>query len=625
VVARSAVADQVGRVLVDRYRLLAPIGVGASGRVYLADDVRLRRRVAVKVLQPGLADDAGFVRRFRSEAQLAASLHHPNVMAVYDWGQDDGVAFMVVELLRGGSLRALLDTGTLLTPAQSLQVGGQVAVALQYAHARGLVHRDIKPANLLFDEHGVVRVGDFGLARALAEAAWTEPVGALVGTARYAAPEQGGAVPPDARADLYSLAVVLVEACTGEVPVVADTPIGTLAARTVRGIVAPPELGALGAVIERAGRPQRTERYPDAATMGAALSDAARRFPPPDPLPLAGLGEEALDADPTRLGATALTSPALRRETSGTVDDAERLAVPVHVPPGRRTSIVPYAVGAAIVAAIVVVAALLLSGGSSGSVAAPTLIGRLEPTAGTAATNAGVLMKVVERRRADDPSGLVIQQTPMPGSFLGNGGEIDVVVSRGPPPVPVPVVAQRSVTDAQTILTQAGFVTTIDRRYDETIPKDVVISSDPPGAGLATPESTVKLIVSNGPAPVQIPDVSGHSPADASQILSAKHLTPAARNAFSDTVPVGQVIGTDPPSGTQVPRDSTVAVLVSQGPQMVAVPNELGQSVDTASQDLRAAGLVPNVQNFGPGGRVRAQDPPAGTMVKKGASVTLFL
>jgi len=121
-------------------------------------------------------------------------------------------------------------------------------------------------------------------------------------------------------------------------------------------------------------------------------------------------------------------------------------------------------------------------------------------------------MKVVERRRADDPNGLVIQQTPTPGAFLGKGGEIDVVVSRGPPPVPVPVVAQRSVTDAQTILAQAGFVATIERRYDETIPKDVVISTDPPGGGRATPESTVKLIVSNGPAPVQVPDVSGAQP-----------------------------------------------------------------------------------------------------------------
>ena len=146
----SAGADLVGRVLAGRYRLLAAIGAGASGRVYVADDVRLRRRVAVKVLHSALAQDAGFLRRFRTEAQLAASLHHPNVMAVYDWGED-GVPFMVLELLAGGSLRGILDRGTHLSPAQAAHVGRQVAAALEYAHGRGLVHRDVKPANLLFD------------------------------------------------------------------------------------------------------------------------------------------------------------------------------------------------------------------------------------------------------------------------------------------------------------------------------------------------------------------------------------------------------------------------------------------------------------------------------------------
>src|SRR5204862_1790084 len=160
--ALSGLTDLAGRVLADRYRLLAPIGAGGSGRVYLADDVRLRRRVAVKVLHSALANDAGFLRRFRAEAQLAASLHHPHVMAVYDWGEDDGVPFMVLELLKGGSLRALLDEGERLTPAQAAHIGRQVAAALRYAHGRGLVHRDVKPANLLFDEHGIVRVADFG-------------------------------------------------------------------------------------------------------------------------------------------------------------------------------------------------------------------------------------------------------------------------------------------------------------------------------------------------------------------------------------------------------------------------------------------------------------------------------
>src|SRR5262249_17886595 len=193
--ALTGLTDLVGRVLADRYRLLAPIGAGASGRVYVAADVRLRRRVAVKVLHAALADDAGFLRRFRAEAQLAASLHHPNIMGVYDWGQDE-VPFMVLELLPGGSLGGMLDEGIRLAPAQAAYVGEHVTDALSYAHSRGLVHRDIKPANLLFDEHGTVRVADFGLARALAEASWTEPAGTLRGTARYAPPAPGARAPP---------------------------------------------------------------------------------------------------------------------------------------------------------------------------------------------------------------------------------------------------------------------------------------------------------------------------------------------------------------------------------------------------------------------------------------------
>ena len=255
----------------------------------------------MKVLHLALAEDAGFLRRFRAEAQVAASLNHPNVMAVYDWGEDD-VPFMVLELLTGGSLRGLLDSGARLTPSQATHVGRQVTGALEYAHARGVVHRDIKPANLLFDEHGIVRVADFGLARALAEASWTEPAGTVVGTARYAAPEQATGAPLDGRADLYSLAVVLVEAVTGTVPAVADTAIGTLAARTHTPLVAPLALGRLGPVVERAGRPDPADRYPDAATMRAALADAARVLPPPQPLPLAGLGGELDGGEPTQIG-----------------------------------------------------------------------------------------------------------------------------------------------------------------------------------------------------------------------------------------------------------------------------------------------------------------------------------
>ena len=236
------------------------------------------RRVAVKVLHSALAEDVGFLRRFRAEAQVAASLHHPNIMAVYDWGEDEQ-PFMVVELLEGGSLRTMLDRGNLLTIAQAARIGRDVADALDYAHSRGIVHRDVKPANLLFDEHGVVRIADFGLARALAEASWTEPAGAVFGTARYASPEQARGVQLDARSDLYSLALVLVEAVTGTIPFGADTTIGTLAARTQQPIVAPAEMGPLQAVVERSGQIDPADRYPDAATMEAALADVVEALP----------------------------------------------------------------------------------------------------------------------------------------------------------------------------------------------------------------------------------------------------------------------------------------------------------------------------------------------------------
>src|SRR5579859_7765257 len=234
--ATSRIADSVGRVLGDRYRLTRPLGTGASAHVFVAEDVTLRRRVAIKLLHPALAGDEGFLRRFRREAQAVASLRHPNILRVYDWGEDHGSPYLVMELLEGGSLRSMLDRGALLSPAQAAAVGADAARALDYAHRHGLVHRDIKPANLLFDDEGRVSVADFGLARALAEATWTEPMGAVVGTARYASPELFRGEHLDSKADVYSLALVLVEAMTGQVPFVADTAFGTLMARVGRSL-----------------------------------------------------------------------------------------------------------------------------------------------------------------------------------------------------------------------------------------------------------------------------------------------------------------------------------------------------------------------------------------------------
>ena len=340
-VGSTRMADHIGRVLGDRYRLLAPVGSGSSGHVFVADDVRLRRRVAVKMLHPALADDEAFLKRFRAEARAAAALNHPNVMAVYDWGEEEEGPYLVCEYLGGGSLRSVLDRGRRLSPSQALLVGLEAARGLDYAHRRGLVHRDIKPANLLFDDDGRLRIGDFGLARALAEAAWTEPIGAVLGTARYASPEQVSGAPIDGRADVYSLALVLVEAVTGKVPFAADTTVATLMGRLDRPIEPPAEMGPLAAVVARAGRPDPAERL-DAAGMASALQSVALTLPTPEPLPLAGaatVDEMDAVADPTDVGprsGAAAASAAAGATAAATTGNAAAAAAPIG-PPRRRS------------------------------------------------------------------------------------------------------------------------------------------------------------------------------------------------------------------------------------------------------------------------------------------------
>jgi len=303
-VARSRLADQVGRVVGGRYRLLAPVGTGASADVYVADDVTLRRRVAVKVLHDALAGDEAFLRRFRAEAQTVASLRHPNIMGVFDWGEERDGPFLVLEYLGGGSLRDLLDRGSRVSISQAVLVGLEAARGLDYAHRRGLIHRDVKPANLLFDDEGRLAIADFGIARALAEATWTEPVGAVVGTVRYASPEQARGNSVDGRADVYALALVLVEAVTGAVPFAADTTIATLMGRLDRPIPVWPGIGALAPAIEAAGAPSPGQRV-DAAGLVRLLESATRHLPRPTPLPLASFQQLPLAEQGTEWATTA--------------------------------------------------------------------------------------------------------------------------------------------------------------------------------------------------------------------------------------------------------------------------------------------------------------------------------
>jgi serine/threonine-protein kinase len=636
--------DLVGRVLSGRYRLTAPIGAGASAQVFLAEDARLRRRVAVKLLHAGLADDEGFLRRFRAEAQAAAALNHPHIVAVYDWGDDEGTPYLVTELLSGGSLRGMLDAGHRLSPSQALLIGLEATRALDHAHRRGFVHRDIKPANLLFGEEGRLRIADFGLARALAEAAWTEPAGSVVGTARYASPEQARGESVDGRGDVYALGLTLIEAVTGRVPFASDTTIGMLMARIDTPVEVPAALGPLRRALTRAGLPDADER-PDAGDFGVALMAAAEELPRPAPLPLVGatpmLAGTGVSADLTMLpganpvaavGAdpTTVTQAADPAPTGGAVYDLaeeDELALDGDAPPRRKR------IWLRVLLSILLLAAL--AGG--GYVAAQTLLvpshevptfeGMDQAAAEALAEENGWDVVTREDREDGSTPGEVLGQDPQPGESLKEGEDVTLTISLGQALKAVPTdLAGLAVADAEARLVEAGLtVGEAQHTFDETVPAGVVLGlaeGTPPELETGT---AVSLRVSDGPAPRVVPSLpAGVAPADGCVAIQAVQLACSTQDVFSDTVPAGQVVGTEPAAGTEVPRDSAVAVQVSKGPEFIPVPNVSGMSVADATATLQQAGLVVEVLPAGATGQVIVTDPLPGEQVRRGTAVSMF-
>jgi serine/threonine-protein kinase len=617
-VATSRIVDHVGRVLGDRYRLVAPVGTGASAHVFLADDVSLRRRVAVKVLHAALADDESFLRRFRAEAQAAAALNHPHIMRVFDWGEADDGPYVVLEHLAGGSLRDLLDRGVRLTPEQAVHVGLQAARGLEYAHRRGLVHRDIKPANLLFDDEGRLCIADFGLARALAEAAWTEPAGAVLGTARYASPEQAQGSSVDGKADVYALALVLVEVVTGRVPFATDTTIATLMARVGATLDPPAELGPLGPVVQQAAAPETADRL-DSAALVAALDQVAAELPAPEPIPVAVAGDAtvpvAIPKDLTEHGTT--RAPLYDHEA----DPAPALS-PAAVRRRRRWPWIALATVIALLAAAGAAYAVIEA--SKPTHAVPSLRGKTVEQARAEVADEKFKVRVSRQEFHETaPAGEILDQDPSSGK-LKEGDTIKVVVSQGASPRHVPELAGLDEAAATARLTTDGFVPKVARRYDETVAKGAVLDWQP--RGMQAKGTEVLVTVSDGPAPKPLADLAGKAYEEAAKALTDAGLVPVRKDVFDDEVEVGKVVSTAPVAGTPVTKGSRITVNVSKGPETVAVPNVIGQPIDQARAALNAAGLqVAGV--FGPpkATRVFQTDPGPGVKVKKGSAVALYV
>jgi serine/threonine-protein kinase len=629
-------SDQLGRVLGGRYRLVAAIGTGASAQVFLADDTTLRRQVAVKILHPALADDEAFLRRFRAEAQAAAALSHPNLMAVYDWGEDDG-PYLVLEHLGGGSLRSLLDNGGRLSLSQALVVGLEAARALDAAHRRGFVHRDIKPANLLFGEDGRLRIADFGLARALSEAGWTEPGDGLVGTARYAAPEQAQGGRVDGKADVYALGLVLIEAVTGAVPLTSgEGALQTMVARQSTSVPVPEAMGPLRPVLERMGRVDPAER-PDAAEVGRAFVAAARELPRPGPLPLGGLSVSQPADDITVFpGADAPVATASDLTVVHRPEDATGLLPPVSAAPTRRRW--PR------VAAVLLLAVLLGGGAAFAWTRLTTPTAKLPDVAGKSLADAERLIGAADARATDVRwklrtveeyndlvgQGVVLRTDPKGGSKVRDGSTIRLFVSKGATPVDVPAnLRGLSELDARNALVQAHLKAgKVEHAFSEDLQAGQVISwrfglTENPAR--APKNSAIDLVVSQGAQPRTIKDYKGTDPNTAKADLEAMGLVVQLKDEFSDDVDSGKVTRTDPAAGQTVAKGGTVTLYVSKGQDLVVVPDVSKYStLEQAQAALEAAGLQLGDVS-GRGTRPASSDPAAGTKVKRNSSVDVFL
>jgi len=642
--------DFLGTLLGGRYRLVAVLGSGSSANVFLGEDTTLERLVAVKLLQPVLAQDAAFLKRFRAEARAVAALNHPNILRVFDWGEEDGVPYLVMEHLAGGSLKDLLDAGVRLSQEQAASMGEQAAAGLAYAHARGLVHRDVKPANLLFDEEGRLRITDFGVARALAEATWTEPEGAMIGTVRYASPEQAEGSAVDGKADVYSLSLVIYESLSGTVPFIADTPIATLRARVGQPLPHHSSLGSLDAVLAQGAAPEVAARL-DAVSFEARLASVAAALPPPGPLPLAihRASDVLAPVDPvaaeqfrppsadelTQVTAAVTTGPVPTGVSKpfdvDELDDQTVIGGPIDGSHRRKRRIWPWIVAAVIVLGAIFGVVAIQTKLFVPSVTVPALTGE-KMTSARAQLEKEQLTVVFAPAvySITVPKYHIIRQDPRAGSVLKQGSTVTLVASRGLPPVSIPSLSGLDCAHAQATLAAVhlkGDCPPTSATYSATVPVNQVVSFSQ--NGVSNPSTvpygtTVEIVISKGPPPVPVPQVSG-SFAQAEAALVAAGFKVAEAKEYSSSVAAGTVTRTDPATGTPIQKGTTVTVYVSLGPPNVAIPSMVGKTVAAASSILTNLGLKVGAVYGPPGGHVFHTTPAAGTTVKIGSSVNLYV
>ncbi|HEY3535083.1 MAG TPA: Stk1 family PASTA domain-containing Ser/Thr kinase, partial [Pedococcus sp.] len=610
-----------GRVLDGRYRVQSHIADGGMASVYLALDTRLDRDVALKVLRRDLAQDEAFASRFRREARSAARLSHPNVVAVFDQGEDEGLMFLAMEYVPGQTLRDVIRAEGPLTPRAALDVITPVLQALAAAHRAGIIHRDVKPENVILrEDDGTVKVADFGLARAVTtQTSTASQTGVLLGTVAYLSPEQVERGIADARSDVYAAGLVLFEMLTGAKAFTGDTPIhvayqhvhGSVPVPSSRVRTVPTELDALVALA--------TARDPDQrpADAGELLVQVrrSRAMLTPGELDRRPEGEQETAA---RSASTVAVEP-----TSALPQEPRRRVPPVALPvdhtpteppdralEGRVLPPVPVNrrqsdgggrgpwrwLWAVLAVAVIAGAAAwwFLSGPGSPTVVPSGLQGKTFAQAQSALHTAHLDAQEVDSFSETVAKGRVISTDPVAGAQVRRGTDVDVNISKGPERYAVPDVLKKSAAEARDqIAANKLAVGTTKEAYDESVDAGLVVSTDPKAGTELKRGDKVNLVVSKGRQPIKVPDYTNKPADDAVKGLGELGLkVDATEQQNNDTVPKGNVISQSPPGGTTLFKGDEVKLVVSKGPVMVKIPDVTGKQADEARQILEGAGFT---------------------------------
>ncbi|MHC5903575.1 Stk1 family PASTA domain-containing Ser/Thr kinase [Streptomyces sp. S6] len=633
------------RRLGGRYELGQVLGRGGMAEVYLAHDTRLGRTVAVKTLRVDLARDPSFQARFRREAQSAASLNHPAIVAVYDTGEDylDGVSipYIVMEYVDGSTLRELLHSGRKLLPERSMEMTVGILQGLEYAHRSGIVHRDIKPANVMLTRTGQVKVMDFGIARAMGDSGMTmTQTSAVIGTAQYLSPEQAKGEQVDARSDLYSTGCLLYELLTVRPPFVGDSPVA-VAYQHVREEPQPPSVfdpeitPEMDAIVLKALVKDPNYRYQSADQMRADIEACLDGQPVQATAAFGSVGyggygdDQATTALRSDGGATTMLPPMSPDDGGFGYDDR----------PARRrqqkksnTSTIVLALAAVLVLVGAVLIGWYVTNGKgvgNDTTPVPSFVGQTQQQAEQTALNGDLKVTVAEKKPCENmETGKVCSQDPVAGTSVDKQTTVKLVISTGAPKVVVPSVLGDDVDEATKLLEgdKYGFtVKTKTQVSDEDEGK--VLKQDPELGAEVEKGSTITLTIAKPAEKVTVPDVSGLSCDDAKARIQQNNLKAGDCSAVDtqDQNQVGKVISTNPSIGNPVDKGTTINIQVGKATQVQVPQNLTSLSLRDAKQALSNLGLQVNVVGSqDDNARVFNSNPGPGSNVQPGSNVTLF-